>query len=167
MSKVLDTVRTSVAGCAMGEDIEIEGGKTMKYRQLALKFLAHYRAQDPSRRILLSVVPDPENKFDPNALQLITDIPEMGGRVQLGFIRNAGTVCGFCLREFPKFPPGGKCPACGRNDHLERKGLATQLAEAMRANPTLKYYAEVLEVTGGTQEKAHYGCNIEVRRYTK
>jgi hypothetical protein len=167
----LETVRTSVAGVAMGDEIVDEQGKKVKARQVALEYLRklveQMKEEGERRPVILALVPEPTNKFDHNAIQVFADIPELGGRTQLGYVRNRDTTCGYCLREFPKYPADGVCPVCKRSDHLDRKGLASRLSEAMKEDPNCRYYAELMEVTGGVGEKANFGCNIEIRRYKK
>ncbi len=165
--------RTNLAGVSMGDEVDDGTGKRIKIRQLALKYLKEQIEKARAERgrtpaVFLDLVPEPENPFDPDAVQVLTNIDKLGGRTQLGYLRNADTHCSFCLRDHPKFPTNPKtgtpqCPVCKRGDHLERRGLATRVAALMREKPRASFSALLLEVTGGTDVKGHYGCNVEIR----
>lgn len=155
----LDEIRTSVAGTNSGPE--------RAERQQALGQIAQIMAET-GQPFFLDLVPDPENKWDPNALQLIANLPEMGGRFLLGYVRNR-PGCDYCNREFTAttLQIGDTCPNCLRGQ-IQREGLATRLSTELRKNePGVSYYAEVMEITGGVGEKTLRGCNIVIRRYAE
>lgn len=146
-------IRTKIAGTNSGADAQL--------RQSALREIA---GLEPKRRPrYLDLVPDPENEYDKDAIQVIVDLPSLG-RIQLGFVKNSDTVCDFCRSQYGSFPRDSKCIKCGRNDHLRRDGVATKVCQEMRRDPDARFYAELIEVTGGSDGKANYGCNIAIRR---
>jgi hypothetical protein len=143
----------------------VQSGPEAATRQRALSILKEELAQ--GRRVYLDVVPDEENAFDRDALQILVDAPGMG-RVQLGFVRNSQTRCDFCGTETDRFPQSKKgqppaCARCGHSDQLVRIGLASKLAAQLREFADLRVYGEVLQITGGSQEKPSMGCNIMLR----
>ncbi len=149
----LQEVRTSIAGSNSGPEAE--------ERQEALQYISKYMEKRETP-FFIDLVPDPENKFDPNAIQLIADVADMGGRIQLGYVRNRPS-CNYCHREFTgsSLKIGEECPNC-RRGKVERVGLASKLAESMRNGNS--FYAQVDQVTGGTGEKTLRGCNLIIRR---
>lgn len=159
-----EAVSTSIAGVMSGPEAST--------RQLALSMLkeslAKRIADDPKdKRIFFDLVPEPDNEFDPDAIQVMADVPGLG-RTQLGYIRNSDTVCDFCEHAMERFPAKGVCPKCKRADHVRRDGLATRVAQVMREDPECRFYGEVMQLTGGPQgggkEDKCFGCNFQVRQ---
>jgi hypothetical protein len=154
-----ESVNTSVAGVMSGPEVAT--------RQLALSMIKENIEQriaaDPKdKRFFFDLVPEPENPYDADAIQVMADVPGLG-RVQLGYIRNSDTICDFCEHMMERYPTSKKCPKCQRTDHLRREGLATRVAAVMRENPSCRFYGEVLQVTGGVDGKC-FGCNFVVRQ---
>lgn len=158
--KPWSTIRTKVVGVTMGDEAET--------RQLAIQTIKEHWEDRP--RWFLDLVPDPDNPFDPSAIRVMCDVPDIG-RVQIGFIQNAETRCGFCNRTFPKWPKvkgsnTTQCPVCG-SEQLHRDGLATKVSQAMIDQPNESFYGEVLSITGGEEGKESYGLNFEIKRVYK
>ncbi len=126
-------------------------------RQQALRILEE-SGIDP---VILEVVPEPENPYDPDALGLWTEVPSMG-RVQLGYVPNARSVCDFCCSTYQRHP--GQCRTCKRKDHLRRTDTASKVAPAIRKDPGSEWYAELVEFTGGEEERPSRGAMIVIRR---
>lgn len=145
---------TSIAGVNIGDDRQL--------RQEALQILQEHKQQHPKDAVFLDLVPEPENPFDKDAIQVLVNIPELGGRVQLGYIRNR-PQCPWCNREFKSEEVGRRCPNCHQGT-ITRDGLASQLRRTQREDPTRHYYGMVSEVTGGTGAKTIYGCNIIIKQ---
>ena len=151
----MDPIHTKIAGVCSGD---------RDTRQAALEELADLRNANPDQKVYLDLVPHPENPYDPDAIAIFVNLPDLG-RVQLGFIQNANTRCTFCDYRHERFPKNG-CVRCGRTDSLEREGLATRIAAEWRGDPEANFFAELLEVTGGTDSK-NFGANILVRKAFK
>jgi hypothetical protein len=150
-------IRTRVTGVSSGLDAET--------RQLALEIIRE--SLIPKERWFLDLVPQWDNEYDSDAIQVMTEVPGMG-RVQIGFIKNPETICDFCHHQHTSYPKEGKCSGCGRGkDSLRRNGLASQISQLMREDPTANYYGEILEVTGGEGAKANFGCNIVIKKQWK
>jgi len=157
-----ESVNTAIAGVMSGPEAET--------RQLALGLikdnLAERIAADPKdKRFFFDLVPQWDNPYDSDAIQVMADVPGLG-RVQLGYIRNSDTICDFCTHVMERFPTSKKCPKCHRTDHLRRDGLATKVSSAMREDPSCRFYGEVMQVTGGVDGKC-FGCNFVVRQVIK
>jgi hypothetical protein len=153
-----EPIPTSIAGVNSGPEAET--------RQDALRRLARLQ-QEQDRPIWLDLVRDKENPADPDAIQVFANVPELG-RVQLGFVRNADCTCELCDKNFARFPEGGVCPKCGAG-RVIRCGLASKICRKMEADPSLAFYGQVLQVTGGqpSQGKNQWGCNILIRARTQ
>jgi hypothetical protein len=146
----LDGVKTKVVGVSADST-----------RQLALRKLAELPISKRPR--IVSLVPEPDNAFDPCAIRVLIDHPDLG-RVQLGYIKNAETGCSRCGAVYPSYPTEGKCGRCGEKDTLQRQGLASEIAAIMRGDPHISFYAEILDIGGGSDGKAFYGMNIQIRQ---
>lgn len=136
-------------------------------RQLALEMIAGL--MKCNKAVFMDIVPDPENKWDRDALALYANLPDIG-RTQVGFVKNAQHICDFCDKEFEREPRDKatgetKCTRCGHGKpDVRRNGLASKIAKELRADPTVRFYAQVMQVTGGSADKPNRGCNIVIRR---
>jgi hypothetical protein len=160
MSDTLSDVRTTITG--------VMSGPEAKLRQMALAILGEQIAEEPTNRKIryVDLVTEWDNPYDGDAIRVMADIPDLGGRVQLGYVKNAQTLCNFCQRQLERNPTSGICPECGTKGQLERVGIATKLSQAMRADPNSRWYAEILEITGGKDGK-NYGCNLRIAKVWK
>lgn len=148
-------IPTRVAGTMSGDDKDT--------RQLVLKTIAELPPELKPKYV--DLVPDWENEYDHDAIMAFVDVPTLG-RFQIGFVKNSDSTCGFCGEPFSRVPKDGICPICKRED-IRRNGMATKISQEMRRDETIRFYAELLEVTGGSSDKPSYGCNILVKKVYK
>lgn len=141
-----EPIFSRIAGVMMGDK---------ELRQESLKILSQHKGAVP-----LELVPEPTNPYDSDAIAIFCQVPGKG-RVHLGYVPNGKSSCTFCGEQFSRFPQDGMCPRCGNSDLL-REGLAKKLHNWLRVDPTIVMKAEISEVTGGTQDKKSYGCNIKI-----
>jgi hypothetical protein len=159
-SEPLEQIYTKISGTMSGDDAET--------RQTALATLAEI--EEKQRPKWLDLVPQWDNPYDGDAIQIFIDHPTLG-RVQLGFVKNSDTVCDFCQHEMERFPQKGKdgvsrCPRCKHSDQMRRDGAATRLSQEMRRDPSARFYGAISDITGGKDGKS-FGCNIVIRRSGK
>lgn len=147
-------------------------------RQDALRKLRERIQEDPQdrKRRFLQLIPEPQNKWDKDAVGVWAHIPGFGpeennGWFQIGYIRNGETYCTFCETTHPAYPKGDppRCSKCRNTGHdwFERRGTAKKLAQEMAKDPHARFYAVVQEVTGGTGHKENLGCNILICKTIK
>jgi hypothetical protein len=152
----LDKIRTAVSGVSSGPEADL--------RQAALAILQEAMKENPTQRYFLDMVPEPDNPYDVDAIKLMLDLPALGGRMQLGYVKNAQTRCTFCDQALERNPASGICPHCNHQGQLVREGIASKLAPAMRSSSTDRWYCEITEITGGTGNKKSFGCNIRIAK---
>lgn len=146
--------RSSISGVMSGDSWDT--------RQECLKEIKEVMEMS-KKAVFLDIVPEPTNPYDRDALQLFFNSPTFG-RTQIGYVKNAQTLCDFCGMDFERYPTSGKCKRCGHGEEdLKRNGLASKIAKELRADPTCHFYAQVIQVTGGIGQK-NLGCNIIIRR---
>jgi hypothetical protein len=153
-SEPLEQIYTKISGTMSGDDAAT--------RQTALATLAEM--DEMQRPKWLDLVPQWDNPFDGDAIQIFIDHPTLG-RVQLGFVKNSDTICDFCGNEMERFPQKG-CPRCKHSDQLRRNGAATRLSQEMRRDPSAQFYGAITDITGGKDGK-NFGCNVVIRRSGK
>jgi hypothetical protein len=163
MASKFTQVYSKVVGVCSGDEAET--------RQLALRLVKEHWSE--RERWYADLVPDPENPYDSDAIQLISDVPTLG-RTQLGFVSNSQRTCDFCRTDFDTAPKGDRCPKCGEKETIRRNGLASQLCRAFQEDPHLLFYAEINAITGGPEPNAKpdakaksFGANIMIRGYVK
>ena len=144
-------VPSKVSGVTSGDDALT--------RQTALKILA--ALPEDKRPKYLDLVPEEENEYDRDAIMVFAEVPSLG-RVQIGYVKNSDCYCGMCGEPYSRFPSNGMCTVCNGKD-IRREGMATALSQEMRRDSTLRFYAMLLEVTGGGEKKS-YGCNIMLKQ---
>jgi hypothetical protein len=154
-TEYIKEVKTSVAGCTMGEE---RNGRPI--RQLFLEELAKMKPRD----IKVRIVPEDDNKFDADALRVMATTRY--GDIHIGYVQNRDRFCYKCNQEYAvnskdKNKPAF-CSTCG--SELRRKGLASEIREAIRNN--ISYKVECLQITGGglnlKGQPKNYGCNIRI-----
>lgn len=148
--RLFDQMVTRVAGAMSGPEWESRQGGLKELRETL----------DQGIHVVLELIPEPENPYDTDAIR-VECVLARAGRVQLGYVKNSNGFCDLCHKPFERFPK--RCPGCRHSDYLRRDGAATRIATALREEPGLQIYGEVLEVTGGTEDKQSFGCNIIVK----
>ncbi len=135
----------------------VMSGPDADLRQEALEEIRDMKAA--GKRVYIDLVPQWDNPYDSDAIAAFANLPE-SGRTQIAFLKNSTTHCDFCRHTHERFPKNG-CARCGHTDQLRRDGVATRVSAEMRQHPEARFYAEVMEVTGGYGRSA--GCNIVIR----
>ena len=154
----IDETPTKVAGVTMGPDAD--------KRQAALEEVRGLMEADPSKTIYLELIPEPDNKFDADAIKVVVYLPSTEEEFQLGYIGNSKSQCGFCHRTFSRTPKDNKCTRCKRTDSIVRDALASTVSRQMEEYSDFEFYGQVLQVTGGPKEDMpdrSFGCNFEIR----
>ncbi len=156
----IESVCSKVVGCTFGHQID-----GISVRQAAIEKLM--KDHGPTGKgSVLELRREKDNEFDPDAIAVYCKLSI--GFLALGYISNSDKSCLDCGKSIPKNKAGAqlvKCPSCN-SENLLRKGLASELSEAM--DEGFKYSVSIMQITGGginsTGKRQSYGANIRIDR---
>lgn len=150
---------STVAGVASSNSASV--------RQATLKSLKELFEKDPNNTVNREalLIRQPDNKYDPHAIQVIVNDVNLIGKVHIGYISNSESYCSTCNKDFIRYPKNGICTECNSEGTIIRNGLASELCAAMDTYNNLDFSAEITSITGGTEDKKSYGCNIRIRGF--